>query len=395
MVAKYKLSSNFVKSAPPGKYNDGAGLWFVKRNDGGGQWVLRIHVNGKRREMGLGSLSSVSLKQAREKADEYRTMAHNDIDPIIERGNQRRTINQPDKKLETIALDAFEARKAELKGDGKNGRWFSPLKLHILPKLGKMQIDEIDSTAIRDTLLPIWHEKADTARKAMNRLNIVLNHAEALGIDVNIDTTRKARILLGKQNHIVKNIPAMPWPDVPEFYQSLDELTVTHLAIKLLILTGARSYPLRFIRLDQIDGDVWTIPAENMKGPKGKTKAFRVPLSSAAKAVIDCAKSFERNGYLFSAIRKGVISDATMSRHMERRGLVDRPHGFRSSLRTWIAEATDAPYEVAEEVLAHKTDTLVARAYRRTDYLEMRKDIMENWAQFVTGTKHTGTIRIK
>lgn len=395
MAVKYKLSSNFVKSAAPGKYSDGAGLWFVKRKDGGGQWVLRIHVNGKRREMGLGSLSSVSLKLARERADEYRTMAHNDIDPIVERKIQRRSINQPDRKLETIALDAFEARKAELKGDGKNGRWYSPLKLHILPKLGKMQVDEIDSTAIRETLLPIWHEKADTARKAVNRLNIVLNHAEALGIDVNIDATRKARILLGKQNHTVRNIPAMPWPDVPEFYQSLDELTVTHLALRLLILTGVRSYPLRFIRLDQIDGDIWTIPAENMKGPKGKTKAFRVPLSSEAKAVIECAKSFERNDYLFSAIRKGVISDATMSRHMERRGLADRPHGFRSSLRTWVAEATDAPYEVAEEVLAHKTDTLVARAYRRTDYLEMRKDIMENWAQFVTGKKHTGTIRIK
>ena len=392
---KYKLSSNFVKTAPPGKYCDGAGLWLLKRKDGGGQWVLRLTIQGKRREMGLGGLNFVSLKEAREKADKYRASARGNIDPISERVKQRRTFSQSDISLEAIALSAFEARKAELKGDGKNGGWYSPLKLHVLPKLGKIAVDEIDSTLIKDTLSPIWHKKADTALKAINRLNIVLSHAEAMGIDVNINATKKARILLGKQNHIVKNIPAMPWSEVPAFYQSLDELTVTHLALRLLILTGVRSYPIRFIHEDEIEGDIWTIPAENMKGARGKTKDFRVPLSTEALKVINGARAFERDGYLFSAVRKGVISDATMSRHMQRRGMVERPHGFRSSLRTWIAEATDAPYEVAEEVLAHSIDNKVARAYKRTDYIEMRRTIMDYWAEFVTGTKHTQIIRIR
>ena len=392
---KYKLSSNFVKTAPPGKYCDGAGLWLLKRKNGGGQWVLRLTIHGKRREMGLGGINFVSLKEAREKADKYRASARGNIDPISEREKQRRTFSQSDISLEAIALSAFEARKAELKGDGKNGGWYSPLKLHVLPKLGKIAVDEIDSTLIKDTLSPIWHKKADTALKAINRLNIVLSHAEAMGIDVNINATKKARILLGKQNHIVKNIPAMPWSEVPAFYQSLDELTVTHLALRLLILTGVRSYPIRFIHEDEIEGDIWIIPAENMKGAKGKTKNFRVPLSTEALKVINDARAFERDGYLFSAVRKGVISDATMSRHMQRRGMVERPHGFRSSLRTWIAEATDAPYEVAEEVLAHSVDNKVARAYKRTDYIEMRRTIIDYWAEFVTGTKHTQIIRIR
>ena len=392
---KYKLSSNFVKTAPPGKYCDGAGLWLLKRKDGGGQWVLRLTIHGKRREMGLGGIKFVSLKEAREKADKYRASARGNIDPISEREKQRRTFSQSDISLETIALSAFEARKAELKGDGKNGGWFSPLTLHVLPKLGKIAVDEIDSTLIKDTLSPIWHKKADTALKAINRLNIVLSHAEAMGIDVNINATKKARILLGKQNHIVKNIPAMPWSEVPAFYQTLNENTVTHLALRLLILTGVRSHPIRFIHEDEIEGDIWTIPAENMKGAKGKTKNFRVPLSTEALKVINDARAFERDGYLFSAVRKGVISDATMSRHMQRRGMIERPHGFRSSLRTWIAEATDAPYEVAEEVLAHSIDNKVARAYKRTDYIEMRRTIMDYWAEFVTGTKHTQIIRIR
>ena len=70
---------------------------------------------------------------------------------------------------------------------------------------------------------------------------------------------------------------------------------------------------------------------------------------------------------------------------MERRGMTERPHGFRSSLRTWLAEATDAPHEVAETVLGHIADSGVVRAYRRTDYLEQRRVLMERWADHVTG----------
>lgn len=99
--------------------------------------------------------------------------------------------------LNDIALDAFESRKAELKGDGKAGRWFSPLELHILPKLGKMPVSEIDQRDIRDALAPIWHEKSETARKAMNRLGICIKHAAALGLDVDIQATEKAKALLG------------------------------------------------------------------------------------------------------------------------------------------------------------------------------------------------------
>jgi integrase len=177
----------------------------------------------------------------------------------------------------------------------------------------------------------------------------------------------------------------MAWREVPAFYASLEEPTLTHLALRLAILTGVRSKPLRHIRLEQIDGDVWTVPAESMKGRKGATSDFRVPLSREALRVIELAKPFARDGYLFPSVRKGVISDATMSRLMERRGLEARPHGFRTSLRTWLAEATDAPHEVAEAMLAHVVDGSVVRAYRRTDYLEQRRVLAERWADHVTG----------
>lgn len=385
MRAKDRLTAGFLKAPKPGKYCDGAGLWLVVREDGGAQWVLRVTVHGRRREMGLGGYPSLGLAAARKLAGRWRDVAAAGRDPIKEREAEERAARRDDISLAILTHDAFDARKAELKGDGTAGRWLSPLTLHVLPKLGKVPVTDLDQRDIRDCLAPLWHSKADTARKALNRLSIVLRHAAALGLDVDLQATEKAKALLGKSRHVAKNIPAMAWADVPAFYASLEEPTPTHLALRLLILTGVRSTPLRTIRLDQIEGDVWTVPGESMKGRKGATEAFRVPLSREALRIIELAKPHARDGFLFPNNRQGVISDMTLSRHMERRGLEARPHGFRTSLRTWLAEATDAPHEVAEAMLAHVADGSVVRAYRRTDYLEQRRALAERWADHVTG----------
>lgn len=368
-----------------GKHCDGAGLWLVKRDTGGAQWVLRVTVHGRRREMGLGGYPTLGLADARKLSERWRNVAAAGRDPIKEREAEERAARREDISLAIITADAFEARKAELKGDGTAGRWLSPLTIHVLPKLGKVPVTDLDQRDIRDTLAPLWHTKADTARKALNRLTIIMRHAAALGLDVDLQATDKAKALLGKTRHVAKNIPAMAWIDVPGFYASLEEPTLTHLALRLIILTGVRSGPLRKIRLEQIEGDIWTVPAEGMKGRKGATEAFRVPLSLEAQRVINLARPHARNGYLFPNTRGGVISDMTLSRHMERRGLEARPHGFRTALRTWLAEATDAPHEVAEAMLAHVTDSGAVRAYRRTDYLEQRAKLGERWAEHVTG----------
>lgn len=385
-----KLTTIGIKNAAAGKYSDGGGLWLHKRPDGGAQWVLRVTVHGRRREMGLGSASDVSLKEARDTADRWRAMVRAGLDPIKERERQKREAARNLHLLNEIALDAFESRKASLKGDGVAGRWFSPLEIHILPKLGKVPVADLDQKDIRDTLLPIWHDKADTALKALNRLGICMKHAAALGLDVDLQATEKARALLGQQRHKAKNIPAVPWAEVPAFYASLSDGTVTHLALRLLILTGVRSGPLRFLHEDQLDGDVWTIPGDAMKGRKDATADFRVPLSPEALGAIEQARRHAREGFLFPSVKRGVISDATMARLMERAGMEARPHGFRSSLRDWIAEATVTPHDVAETVLGHTVGGAVERTYRRTDFLEQRRKLMGRWAQHVTG--HGGQV---
>ncbi|WP_375682442.1 MULTISPECIES: tyrosine-type recombinase/integrase [unclassified Bartonella] len=383
MRAIHRLSASFVKTSPQGKYCDGAGLWLNVRKDNTRSWFFRYTHHNKRREMGLGPVTKLSLKEARELTRYYSDILKEGNDPIVFR--EQTILKQQSNIFQEIAKAAFESKKAELKNEGKNGRWFSPLELHVIPHIGNLPIEKLTANIIRNVLAPLWHEKADTARKALNRINICLKYAAALGLDVDLQACMKARALLGKPRATSTNIPAMPWQEVPAFYQSLDDKILSNLALKLLILTGVRSYPLRYLRLEQIDKDIWTIPKENMKGIVGKVSDFRVPLSDEALRVIEKSLPFEKNGFLFSGLRGNSISDATMAKYMTVCGLTYRPHGFRSSLRDWIAETTSTPFEIAETVLAHTVGSSVTKAYMRTDFLEQRHVLLEQWASFISG----------
>lgn len=168
-----KLSAVAVKNAAPGKHSDGGGLWLHKRDDGGSQWFLRITVHGRRREIGLGSATDVSLKEARDAAERWRAMVRAGLDPIKERERQRREAARNLHYLKDIALDAFESRKAEMKGDGVAGRWLSPLEIYILPKLGKVPVADIDQR-ISGTH---WRQSGTTRRRRHGRRSIGLPYA--------------------------------------------------------------------------------------------------------------------------------------------------------------------------------------------------------------------------
>ncbi|ENN91163.1 phage integrase [Bartonella bovis 91-4] len=382
MRAIHRLSASFVKVSPQGKYCDGGGLWLNVRKDNTRSWFFRYTYRNKRREMGLGSVTKISLKEARELVKHYSDILKSGNDPIVFR--EQSILKQQSNVFQEIAQAAFESKKAELKNEGKNGRWFSPLELHVIPHIGNLPIEKLTANVIRNVLAPLWHKKGDTAQKALNRINICLKYAAALGLDVDLQACMKARALLGKSRAISTNIPAMPWREVPAFYQNLKDDLLSNLALKLLILTGVRSYPLRYLRLEQIDKNIWTIPKENMKGIVGKVSDFRVPLSGEALRVIEKSLPFEKNGFLFSGLKGTPISDVSMSKYMASCGLKYRPHGFRSSLRDWIAETTSTPFEIAETVLAHSVGSSVTKAYMRTDFLEQRHALLEQWAAFMS-----------
>jgi integrase len=385
-MARDKLSAVHVRQSPAGKYGDGGGLWLLKRSKDSGSWMLRVAVHGRLRHMGLGSIADVSLADARITAARWRAVARDGRDPIRERERLRRDAARNLHLLEDVAKDAFEARKAGLRGDGKAGRWFGPLENHVLPKLGKTPVAEIDQISIRDMLRPIWKTKASTAEKAIQRLSIVMEHAAALGYDVDLQACKKAQKLLGEQGHEVKHISSVSWADVPAFYASLSDGSSTHLALRFLILTGLRSAPVRLVRLDYIDGDVLTVPAELVKAQKGKAVDFRVPLSPEMLAIVEEAKPQARNGLIFPSPRGLALSDMTLSRLMQRRGIEQRPHGFRSSLRVFLAEK-GCPRDIAEMILGHSVLGKVEASYMRSDLLDIRRGWLDRWSRFVTTGK--------
>ncbi|MCB1417674.1 MAG: integrase arm-type DNA-binding domain-containing protein [Notoacmeibacter sp.] len=368
-----------AKNLTAGKYADGQGLWLVKRSRVAGKWILRLVVDGRRREMGLGSWPDVALAEAREKSAEARRKLRDGIDPIGEREAAKRS----SKRLtvgEAIA-SCFAARQAELKGDGVAGRWMSPLSTHVIPAIGKMPIEDVDQHVLKRMLEPVWHEKPDSARKAMNRINLTLKHAAALGLEVDLQSTMKARALLGKQRHEAKHIPSMPWQEAPAFYAGLYDKgeQMTCLALRFLMLSVLRTSELRFARHSDIDGDILIIPAIRTK----TGTEHRVPLTGEMLAVINQARQSENQGLLFPSPTGKAMSDATMARHMEREGLDYRPHGFRATFRTWAEEQTDAEYEVKETSLGHKVGSNVERAYQRSDLIEKRSKLLRKWSVFL------------
>ncbi len=379
-----KLTDRKIKTADTQTLSDGAGLYLRKEGRAQGRWYYRFTLAGRREVMGLGGWPTVSLKEARESRDHWQKVLRAGVNPKTERDSARAQLKHANENtLEEWFERKFEALKPQLRNNGKSARWDGPLRNHIMPKIGARPIEQIDQFEIERAFKPIWNAKAETAEKAIQRLAMVFDHAAAGGLNVSRETVRKARLLLGKQERVKRPIPAMAWSDVPAFYASLGEGT-TELALRLLILTGTRSGSLRNCRIDQIQGHVWTIPPEFMKAQKHKAEEFEVPLSEEALAVIDQAAKLSRDGFLFPGRSSGPISDMTLTAVMRRRGLEARPHGFRSSLRSWIADATETPFEVAEAVLAHKVGNSVSQAYQRSNLLEKRRALMKRWAGFVT-----------
>lgn len=376
------LNTMKARQLGPGKFSDGQGLWLIKRNKQHGKWMLRLAISGRRREMGLGRWPDVSIAEARERAAEARRQLRDGVDPIEERARRR---YQPKRLTVTEAIDGcFAARQAELKGDGIAGRWMSPLSVHIIPKIGNRAIEDVDQHMLNTVLEPIWHTKPEAARKALNRINLTLQHAAALGLEVDMQATLKAKALLGKRRHERKHIPSLPYEDAPAFYKMLTEReTMCCLALRFLTLTVARTSEVRFASYEELHDDVWIIPARRTK----TAREHRVPLSKEALSVIKTAKESNEQELLFPSRSGRALSDMAMSKFMKDQGYDARPHGFRATFRTWVEEKTETEYEVKETALGHVVDTGVTGAYQRSDRLKKRRKLLNTWNRFLSSGK--------
>lgn len=382
------LTAIGIKKAPDGKLEDGNGLRLLKRGDRG-SWVYRYSIYGQRKEMGLGGWPAVTLAEARKIRDRWAAEIRNGRDPISVRRALREAemlaAQRADPTFAQIVDAVFEARKATLRGDGTRGKWRSALDTHIIPKIGRKPISQITVQDVQGAMAPIWHTKPSVATKAYQRTRLVFAKAKLMGHDCDPFTVEAAKEVLGAVEYIPTPIPATPWQEVPALYARLkeDQSDVAQ-CLRWIILTIVRSDAARGAQLDEIEDGIWTVPAERVKGLRGKVGDFRVPVSEPMREIIEQQAQIH-SGLMFTGPRGSPVTSRGLEKHLDRIGELGRPHGFRTTFRTWVQDTDACSFEVAETVLGHTINTKVQRSYARSDLLERRRIVMEAWSRFVTG----------
>ncbi len=260
--------------------------------------------------------------------------------------------------------------------------WRARLAKYVYPRIGKMPVSEISTADVLSVLSPIW-EKRETAQKVQQYVNAVMKWAVAHGYRSANPAGEAVSAVLPKISSLREHFRALPYVEVSNALQKIrdsEAYEVTKLAIEFLTLTASRSGEVRGATWDEIDGDVWTIPSDRMKSGR----EHRVPLSDSAIEVLkDGIEYADNSRLLFPSARGRQLSDNTLSKLFRELQIGGTPHGMRSSFRDWAAECTEYPREICEFALAHVEGSAAELAYRRTDYFEKRRWLMQQWADFV------------
>lgn len=376
----------------PGRYSDGDGLILEVRPGGSKSWIARLQNNGRRRDYGLGSFKDISLNEARDKARDYRKQLRAGVDPLEAK-------RKAGEHIPTFR-DAAKAVHTEHKPSWRNGKhgaqWLATLESYAFPHFGELRVDQLDSSHVRDALAEIWLTKPETARRVRQRIGTVLDYAHGKGWRSHSFGMAAVNKSLPRQPPKIGHFEAMPYARVPEFCDTLKcRLSMGRLALEALILTATRSGEARGARWSELDLEVatWTIPAERTKSGKRTGKPHIVPLSPAAVAAFKRAAALriEASDLVFHGSKRGQpLSDMTLLKVLRDAKEPFTVHGFRSAFRDWVAEQTSFAGEVAEAALAHSIPNKVEAAYKRTDFLEKRRKLMDAWGDYCTG--RAGTI---
>jgi len=386
-----------VLTAPEGLHCDGGGLYLRVTMGADGSlnraWLYRFATGGRERWMGLGAYPDVTLKEARERADDARRLRRQGIDPINEKRKAKAAQAVAAAKQTTFATAShgyIRSHGVAWRNIKHAGQWTSTLNTYAFPILAHLPVRSIDSELVLKVLEPIWTEKPETASRVRGRVEAVLDWAKARKMREGENPARwRGHLdkLLPKRSKVrsVEHHAALPFDVLPEFMARLERQEgVAARALAFTILTAARTGEAIGAKWDEIDlaSKVWTIPEGRMKAGK----AHRVPLAPAAVAILEKAADRRENDYVFpGAHGQRGLSNMSFLMLLRRMGRGDlTAHGFRSTFRDWAAERTSFPREVAEAALAHTLPDKVEAAYRRSDLFDKRRRLMEAWARFST-----------
>ena len=373
------LTNARVRHARPGKHYDLNGLFLFVEPGGSRRWVQRIVIQGKRRDLGLGSYPLVSLAEAREAAADNRKVARAGGDP---------TARASDSIVPTFAEAAdrvIEMHTPGWKNGGKTAKqWHASLRDYAMSRIGARRVSDITSAEVMSILLPIWSTKPVTAKKVRGRIGAIMKWSIANGFRDDNPAGDAVGAALPKNGAVPAHFRALPHGEVAGALarvRASGAYRATVLAFEFLVLTACRSGDVRGATWDEIDLEnaVWAIPGERMK----VHRAHRVPLSSGARAVLVQSEELtDRSNLVFPSVTGRALSDSTISKLVRENGIAAVPHGFRSSFRDWCGECSGAPREVAEAALAHAVGG-VEGAYARSDLFERRRTLMQAWSDYL------------
>lgn len=384
------LIGKTLRTLGPGMHGDGGGLYLRVIPSGGRSWVFRYSLNGRRRDMPLGSLDTFTLSDARERARQARQQVADGIDPIDARAATKAEAAKPKpgRTFEAVAQRFIAANEPGWRNEKHVLQWRSTLATYILPIIGTLDVDEIETSHVLEILSPIWSTKPETASRVRGRIEAILDAAKVQGLRKGENPARwrghlSALLPAKRKVRRVKHHASLPYPEMPGLWPRLEAADgMSAWALRFAILTATRSGEVRGALWSEIDLDagLWTIPAERMKAEK----EHRVPLSEPALAILRTMQGIQTCDLVFPGRRKQALSDMALAMVLRRMQLDVTVHGFRSSFRTWVAEETSIPVDIAEAALAHTPPNAMIEIYQRGDLLKRRRQLMDAWAAFVT-----------
>ena len=393
-TALNRLSAVFIRQAhTPGVYLDGGGLRFQVTRSGGRRWFMRATVNGRARDFALGRSEVVSMAQAREMATSIRKSIAAGLDPCLAmKVTRQHDASQPSSttKQPTFrdAWDVFwQLKSPQLANDKNRLLWLNMMERYALAFIGDRPVADIRAGEIIEMLRPIWASKGETARKVLQRVDAVFTSAITREWRERASPCIGVARELGARRTSSNHFAAMPYSEVPAFVRELRErqgLLSSRQCLEILILTAVRSGEARGARWREIDrrSRTWTIPSDRMK-----MKAEHVvPLSDRALEVLAEARKSTDGDLVFPGVKGQQLSDMTLLKRLRDMGLHGQAtvHGFRSAFKDWAAES-GVRDEVSEAALAHADRNVVRAAYRRTNYLDERRELMQRWAEHCGG----------
>ena len=371
-----------------GVFSDGGGL-YLRVRPSARSWFYIGTLNGKRIELGLGSVLDVSLAKARDKAGAARALILDGKSPRVERTMPEIEQN-PDNLFGVFAMKLVDDIEDGFKNPKHRQQWRNTLQTYAKP-LFDLPLAEVSTENVLSVLQPIWLTKPETASRLRGRIERVLDAAKVKGLWSGENPARgrgHLDLLLPKRSKAeVKHHAALPFLEIASFMVKLSERpAIAARALEFAIFTAARSGETRGMTWAELnlENKLWTVPGIRMKA--GVT--HQVPLNDAAIAIVTSLKNktTKPTDIVFTAPRGGAFSDMALSQLLKRMGRSDiTVHGFRSTFRDWAGETTQFGREEVEMVLAHTLGSSVERAYRRGRALEKRRELMAAWADYCGG----------